>query len=51
MCNRCIEIDLTLERYRRLSSSVTDQTTLDAIKNFTEQLKAEKVELHPEQHQ
>ena len=47
-CATGIEIDLTLERYRRLSSSVSliSIHTFDAIKNFTEQLK-EKVELSP----
>ena len=49
MCDRCIEIDATIERYRRISGGVTDQPTLDAIKKLSEQLKAEKATLHPEQ--
>ena len=51
MCDRCIEIDATLERYRRLSNGLTDQPTLDALKTLTKQLEAEKVQLHPEQQQ
>ena len=49
MCDRCTEIDAALERYRRLTNGLTDQPTIDAIQNLSEQLKAEKVELHPEQ--
>jgi hypothetical protein len=51
MCERCAEIDATIERYRRISGGMTDQRTLEAIKKLTEKLKAEKVALHPEQHQ
>lgn len=51
MCEKCIEIDAKIEHYQRLSSMVTDQATLDAIKKLVKQMKAEKVTLHPEQQQ
>jgi hypothetical protein len=49
MCERCIKIDATIERDRRLAAAITDRSTLDALKKLTEQLNAEKVALHPEQ--
>ena len=49
MCERCVEIDATIERYKRISGGTTDQPTLDAIEKLTDQLKAEKAALHPEQ--
>ena len=48
MCEKCIEIDGKIEHYRRLSPGVTDQATLDGIKELREQLKAQKAALHPE---
>ena len=44
-----IEIDGKIERYKNLSSLVTDQQTLDGIKLLIAQLQAEKQELHPGQ--
>jgi len=51
MCEKCVEIDGKVERYRRLSSGLTDEATLDGIKKLITQLKAEKAALHPEQPQ
>ena len=47
MCDKCVEIDSEIEHYRRLSPAITDQATLDAIKNLIEQLKVRKLALHP----
>jgi hypothetical protein len=49
MCEKCAEIDKKMDHYQNLSFLITDQPTLEAIKKLTEQLKAEKVLLHPEQ--
>jgi hypothetical protein len=49
MCEQCVEIDKKIERYRRLASRLTDQATLDGIKQLIEQMQAQKVALHPEQ--
>ena len=51
MCEKCLEIDAKIERYQRLAIVVTDQPTLDAIEKLKEQMKAEKVALHPEPQQ
>jgi beta-phosphoglucomutase-like phosphatase (HAD superfamily) len=51
MCEKCIEIDDKVERYQRLSSRINDQPTIDGIKELIEQMKAEKVALHPAQKQ
>jgi beta-phosphoglucomutase-like phosphatase (HAD superfamily) len=51
MCEKCAEIDGKIEHYHRLSSKITDQSTLDGIKELIEQMKAQKAALHPEQKQ
>jgi hypothetical protein len=51
MCEKCVELDGKIERYKRLSSDVTDQPTLDGIKQLIEEVKAQKAALHPEQQQ
>ena len=49
MCEKCVELDGKIEHYQYLARMVTDQPTLDAIQKLVEQLKADKVALHPEQ--
>jgi hypothetical protein len=49
MCDQCVELDNKIERCRRLSSSLTDQITIDRIKALIEELQTQKVELHPQQ--
>jgi hypothetical protein len=51
MCEKCFEIDERIERYQRLSSRITDQPTLDGIKELIEQMQVQKAALHPEQEQ
>jgi hypothetical protein len=49
MCEKCTELDAKIEHYRRLSSRLTDQPTLDGIKKLIERMKAEKATFHAEQ--
>lgn len=49
MCEKCIEIDGRIAHYQRLSGSITDQPTIDGIKQIIEQMIAEKQALHPAQ--
>jgi hypothetical protein len=49
MCDKCAEIDGKIEHYEQLSSRITDQATLDGIKQLIERMKAQKTALHPEQ--
>jgi hypothetical protein len=49
MCDTCVELDKKIERYRRLSSQISDQITIDRIKALIQELQTQKVELHPEQ--
>jgi hypothetical protein len=46
MCDKCVELDKKIERYRRVSSSLA--VTIDRLKALTEELQTQKVELHPE---
>ena len=48
MCNKCIEIDRTIDRYRRIQLSIMDQLTVDRAQELIVELEAQKVALHPE---
>jgi hypothetical protein len=48
MCEKCAELDERIERYRRVSSSINDQLTIDRIKSMIADLEAQKVALHRE---
>jgi hypothetical protein len=45
MCDKCVELDKKIERYRRVSFSLADQITIDRIKTLIDELRTEKVEL------
>jgi len=49
MCEKCTEIDKTLDRYRRILLAIDDQITIDRTRELISDLEAEKVALHPEQ--
>jgi hypothetical protein len=48
MCEKCAELDERIERYRRVSSSINDQLTIDRIKELIEELQVKKAAFHPE---
>jgi hypothetical protein len=47
MCEKCAELDERIERYRRISSSINDQLTIDRIKALIEELQVQKAAFHP----
>jgi FAD/FMN-containing dehydrogenase len=49
MCEKCVELDGKIEHYQRMSARITDQATLDGIKELIERMRAQKAALHPEQ--
>jgi hypothetical protein len=49
MCDKCIEHDKKIERYRRVSSSINDQLTKDGLKKLIADLEAQKAALHPDE--
>jgi hypothetical protein len=49
MCEKCVEIDQTIERYRKIQRSIGDPVTIDRAKELIAELEAQKVALHPEQ--
>jgi hypothetical protein len=51
MCDKCVELDSKIEHYQHMASRITDQATLDGIKELIERMQAQKVALHPEQGQ
>jgi FAD/FMN-containing dehydrogenase len=46
-----VELDETISHYQRISLAITNQLTLDRIKEAVEELEAAKAALHPEQEQ
>ncbi len=49
MCEKCVELDTRIARYKRLSNGFSDRQVLDAIRTLVENLKAEKAALHPDE--
>ena len=48
MCNECVEIDKTIERYQRLQERITDQAFISRAKELIVEFEADKAALHPE---
>ena len=51
MCDKCIDLDKKIAHYERISSAITDQLTLDRIKELIKRMRAQRAALHPEQKQ
>jgi hypothetical protein len=49
MCDKCDELDGKIERYRKLTSAISDWLTLDGIADRIKEIEAQKVKFHPEQ--
>ena len=49
MCDKCGEIEKTIERYRQIQRSIMDQVTVDRAKELIADLERQKAALHPEQ--
>jgi hypothetical protein len=48
MCDKCVDIDKTIERYRRILRSIGDKLTIDRTEVLIAELVAQKAALHPE---
>ena len=48
MCEKCAEIDKTIEWYRKIQRSIADQKTIDGAEKLIANLEAKKAALHPE---
>jgi hypothetical protein len=46
MCEKCVEIDKNIERYRRIQRTIGDQVTIDRTKELIADLQAQKAALH-----
>jgi hypothetical protein len=51
MCELCTEIDIRIERHRRMAKMITDKAALEAIDTITADLEAQKLALHRNQQQ
>ena len=48
VCDKCEEIDKTIERYRRIKERILDQQLIDGAQRLIDELEADKAALHPE---
>ena len=51
MCDKCVELDKRIERYRKLIQGISDRLTLESAKNLINEAEKRKTALHPEQKQ
>jgi hypothetical protein len=51
MCDKCDELDVRIEHYRKLASGISDRLTLEAIGDRIKEMEAQKAQLHPVQDQ
>jgi hypothetical protein len=49
MCDKCDEIDKAIERYQRITRSISDDLTLERAKQLIAEMQAQKAALHPDQ--
>jgi hypothetical protein len=47
MCEKCDEIDKSIERYRQVEKTILDQVTVDRAKEMIADLMTQKSALHP----
>jgi hypothetical protein len=48
MCEKCVEIDKAIERFRRIKRSISEQLTVERAQEVIADLEAKKATLHPE---
>jgi hypothetical protein len=51
MCDKCLELDKKIQRYREIIVAISDELTVERIKALIGDLQAQKTILHPEQTQ
>ena len=48
MCDKCDEIDKTIERYRGIKARISDQALVGRAKELIAELEADKAAMHAE---
>jgi hypothetical protein len=48
MCEKCVDLDEKIGRYRRMSNSINDQLTIERIRELILDAEAQKAALHSE---
>jgi hypothetical protein len=49
MCEKCVDLDKRIEHYQRMTLAISDQLTVERIKELIGELQAEKTGLHPQE--
>jgi hypothetical protein len=47
VCEKCVDIDQTIERYRRIERTIMDEVTVNRLKELIADLDQQKASLHP----
>jgi hypothetical protein len=48
MCEKCAELDIAIERYKRVIALIQDSLTVSEAKKMLSEAMAQKIELHPD---
>jgi hypothetical protein len=48
MCEKCVEIDKTIARYRKIQPAINDRKTIDGAETLIAELETKKAALHLE---
>ena len=51
MCDKCVNLDQTIERYRKLIEGISDRLIIESARKLINEAERRKAELHPEQKQ
>jgi hypothetical protein len=51
MCEKCVELDKTIERYRKLIERMSDPLAIESAEKLINEAEKRKAEFHPEQKQ
>jgi hypothetical protein len=49
MCDKCDELDKKIEHYRSIGMQITDEKTIEGLKDLIEACLAQRAALHPDQ--
>jgi hypothetical protein len=48
MCEKCVQFNETIERYRRLIRGTSDRLAIESAENLIKEAERRKAELHPD---
>lgn len=49
MCEKCIQLDKKIEHYERLAGGISDELTLERLRELVREMRAQKSAFHQDQ--